>query len=175
MFHDCSFGFRPKRTKQQAAERALSFHEQGDDIALVPAISGFFDNIPHKSIMEPIADEIADGNILNILKRFLSTGVLVGGPLNQLLANIVLNKLDQQLEEHGFRFVRFATDFVVVCGTREQADTALLKVESVLSEIGLALTNTKARYESFAAGYEFLGKRLSLESQGQDTRRPETE
>ena len=79
LFHDCSFGFRPGRSCHQAIERVLSFHEQGDRVTLDADIAGFFDNIPHKLIVDAVAEEVADGNILNLVKKFLAAGVMDNG------------------------------------------------------------------------------------------------
>ena len=127
----------------------------------------------------------ADGNILDLVKRFLAAGVLdngvfkpttigtpQGGVISPLLANIVLNKLDWRLEEAGYRFVRYADDFVVVCKDRTQAEAARAKVEEVLTELGLKLSPEKTKIASYGKGYEFLGFRLSSKSR---TMRPKSQ
>jgi RNA-directed DNA polymerase len=184
LFHDCSFGFRPGRSCHQAIERVLSFHEQGDRVTLDADIAGFFDNIPHKLIVDAVAEEVADGNILNLVKKFLAAGVMdngvfkpttigtpQGGVISPLLANIVLNKLDWRLEEAGYRFVRYADDFVVVCKDRKQAEAALMLVEEVMTELGLKLSPEKTKIANYGKGYEFLGFRLSSKSR---TMRPKS-
>ncbi len=184
LFHDCSFGFRPKRGCHDAIRRVLSYHEAGDRITLDADIAGFFDNIPHKLIVDAVAEEVADGNILNLIKKFLAAGVLEngvfkpttigtpqGGVISPLLANIVLNKLDWRLEQAGYRFVRYADDFVVVCQDCKQAEAALAWVEEVMTELGLALSLEKTKVASYGKGYEFLGFRLSSKSR---TMRPKS-
>ncbi len=184
MFHDCSFGFRPGRSCHQAIERVLSFHEAGERVTLDADIAGFFDNIPHKLIVDAVAEEVADGNILNLVKKFLAAGVMdngvfkpttigtpQGGVASPLLANIVLNKLDWRLDQTGYRFVRYADDFVVVCKDRKQAEAALALVEEVMTELGLSLSPEKTKIASYGKGYEFLGFRLSSKSR---TMRPKS-
>lgn len=174
LFHDSSFGFRPKRNCHKAIESVLEHHKAGYGIVLDADISGFFDNIPHKLIVQAVAQEVADGNILNLIERFLAAGVMEngvfsptsigtpqGGVISPLLANIVLNKLDWQLEQAGYRFVRYADDFVVVCQTREQAAAALTFVQSIMTDLGLALSPEKTKITSYGKGYDFLGFRLS--------------
>jgi group II intron reverse transcriptase/maturase len=183
-FHDCSFGFRPGRSCHMAIERVLSFHKDGDRVTLDADIAGFFDNIPHKLIVDAVAEEVADGNILNLVKKFLAAGVLEhgvfkpttigtpqGGVISPLLANIVLNKLDWRLAGSGYRFVRYADDFVVVCRDRQQAQAALTLVESVMTELGLSLSPEKTKIADFGKGYDFLGFRLSSKSR---TMRPKS-
>jgi RNA-directed DNA polymerase len=177
LFHDCSFGFRPQRSCHSAIKRVLSFHEEGDRVTLDADISGFFDNIPHKLIVRAVAEEVADGNILNLIEKFLAAGVMEngvfkptsigtpqGGVISPLLANIVLNQLDWRLEKAGYRFVRYADDFVVACKNRMQAEAALDLVEEIMTDLGLALSPEKTKIASYGKGYEFLGFRLSSKS-----------
>lgn len=183
LFHNCSFGFRPKRNCHLAIKQVLAFHEQGYRITLDADISGFFDNIPHKLIVNAVAEEVADGNILDLIQRFLAAGVMEngifkptsigtpqGGVISPLLANIVLNKLDWRLEHAGYRFVRYADDFIVVCQTREQASAALTLVESVMTDLGLTLSPEKTKIASYGKGYDFLGFRLSNKSRTMRTK-----
>jgi group II intron reverse transcriptase/maturase len=79
LFHDCSYGFRPKRSCHDAIEKVLSFHEDGERITLDADIAGFFDNIPHKLIIDAVAEEVADGNILRLVEKFLAAGVMESG------------------------------------------------------------------------------------------------
>jgi group II intron reverse transcriptase/maturase len=177
LFHDCSFGFRPKRSCHKAIEKVLSFHEEGDRVTLDADIAGFFDNIPHKLIVDAVHAEIADGNILNLIEKFLAAGVMEngvfkpttigtpqGGVISPLLANIVLNQLDWRLSAAGYRFVRYADDFVVVCKDRMQAEAALETVAEIMTDLGLALSPEKTKIASYGKGYEFLGFRLSSKS-----------
>ena len=155
-FHDASFGFIRGRNCHQAIERVLELHRQGYKVVLDADIAGFFDNIPHRVIMEAVAAEVADGNILDLVEGFLTAGVMEdgvfkpttigtpqGGVISPLLANIVLNHLDWQLHEAGYHFVRYADDFVVVCQTNRQAHEALALVERVLT--GRSRTATQRR------------------------------
>jgi len=184
LFHDGSFGFRPGRSCHHAIDRVLSFHGEGDRVTLDADISGFFDNIPHKLIVGAVAAEVADGNILRLIEKFLAAGVMEGGVfkpttigtpqggvISPLLANIVLNELDWRLEKAGYRFVRYADDFVVVCKTRQQAKAALEVVEEIMTDLGLSLSPEKTKIASYGKGYEFLGFRLSSKSR---TMRPKS-
>lgn len=177
LFHDSSFGFRPGRRCHQAVERVLSLHEQGETFLLDADISGFFDNLPHRVIMEAVAQEVADGNILRLVEKFLRAGVMEngvfkpttvgtpqGGVISPLLANIALNHLDWRLHEAGYHFVRYADDFVVVCRSLRQAEHARTLVEQVLTQMGLSLSPEKTKIATYGKGYEFLGFHLSSRS-----------
>jgi RNA-directed DNA polymerase len=177
-FHPASFGFIPGRNCHQALERVLELHRQGYKVVLDADIQGFFDNLSHQIIMDAVRAEVADGNILNLVERFLTAGVVEegdfrssligtpqGGVISPLLANIVLNKLDWKLEAAGYRFARYADDFVVLCQTREQAQEALTLVRQVLEdELGLTLSPEKTKITTYGKGYAFLGFDLSSRS-----------
>jgi group II intron reverse transcriptase/maturase len=177
-FHDASYGFIPGRNCHQAIEQVLELHRQGYKVVLDADIQGFFDNLPHSIIMEAVAAEVADGNILRLVEQFLTAGVMEdgvfkpttigtpqGGVISPLLANIVLNRLDWQLHEAGYHFVRYADDFVVVCQHQQQAQEALTLVKRVLEDhLGLKLSPEKTKVTNYGRGYDFLGFRLSSRS-----------
>jgi group II intron reverse transcriptase/maturase len=177
MFHDASFGFIAGRSCHQAIEAVLEAHEQGFLVVVDADIKGFFDNIPHEVIMDAVAEEVADGNILRLIRKFLSSGVIEdgvfkpttigtpqGGVVSPLLANIVLNKMDWALHEMAYRFVRYADDFVLLCRTRRQGIEALAFVQQLLDGLGLQLSQEKTKVTTYGKGYEFLGFKLSSRS-----------
>lgn len=170
-FHDDSYGFRPGRSCHQAVERVLELRRQGYGHVLDADISGFFDNLSHRAVMHELSAVIADGNILRLVEKFLKAGVLEGGKFlatrigtpqggvaSPLLANIALNLLDWHLHERGFRFVRYADDFVVLCQNESQAKEARIEVEHLLRErLGLELSSEKTKVTTFREGFAFLG------------------
>jgi group II intron reverse transcriptase/maturase len=174
-FHADSYGFIPGRNCHMAIERVLQFHAQGFKTVLDADIKGFFDNIPFSVIMTTVAAEVADGNILRLIEKFLRAGVMEdgvfkpttvgtpqGGVISPLLANIVLNHLDWQLSAAGYRFVRYADDFVVACADKAQAQEALdLVTQVVEGQLGLALSPEKTVITTYGKGYDFLGYRVS--------------
>ena len=177
LFHNASCGFRKQRNCPLALERVLKFHEAGYRVVLDADIKGFFDNLPLAIIMEAVAAQVADGNILRLIEKFLRCGVMEegvfkpttigtpqGGVISPLLANIVLNHLDWRLHEHGYRFVRYADDFVVLCPTTAQAEEAWSLVTQTLHELGLALSAEKTRITTYGKGYSFLGFVMSSRS-----------
>jgi len=177
LFHDASFGFRPGRNCHQALERVLKLHAEGYRVVLDADIKGFFDNLPLAIIKEAVAAQVADGNILRLIEKFLRCGVMEdgvfkpttvgtpqGGVISPLLANIVLNHLDWRLHQHGLRLVRYADDLVVLCQTRAQAEEALTLVTQTLSELGLTLSPEKTRITTYGKGYSFLGFVMSSRS-----------
>jgi RNA-directed DNA polymerase len=173
-FHHDSYGFRPKRSCHVAVQRVLELHRLGYRHVLDADIQGFFDNLPHAIIMRGVAERVADGGILDLIEKFLKAGVMVngkfqptpvgtpqGGVISPMLANVALNGLDWQLDRAGYRFVRYADDFVVLCQTEEQVKAAHELVQHYLGLIGLTLSAEKTRLTTFHEGYSFLGFDIS--------------
>ena len=170
IFHDDSYGFRPGRDCHMAVERVIELHRQGYTHVLDADIKGFFDNIPHDVIMAAVVAEVADGNILGLVEQFLKAGVMEeglfrptpvgtpqGGVISPLLANIALNGLDWRLHDAGYRFVRYADDFVVLCRSEAEVKAAHELVQQHLTRIGLTLSAEKTKQTRFREGVAFLG------------------
>jgi RNA-directed DNA polymerase len=179
IFHNDSYGFRPARGCHMAVERVIDLRQQGYKYVLDADIKGFFDNIPHEVIMAGVAAEVADGNILRIVERFLKAGVMEdgvrsptlmgtpqGGVISPLLANIALNSLDWLLDAAGFRFVRYADDFVVLCQSEAEVKEAHELVQRQLTQLGLTLSPEKTKQTQFRNGFAFLGFTISSWSVG---------
>jgi group II intron reverse transcriptase/maturase len=174
IFHDNSFGFRPGRGCHDALERIKAYRAEGYQWVVDADIVGCFDNIPQKVIMQTLSWEVADGNILTMVERFLKAGVVEdgelkattkgtpqGGPFSPLIANIVLNRMDWQLALAGYLFVRYADDFVILCRSKHKAEEAYAFVREVLAELGLKLSEEKTHITNFREGFDFLGFHLS--------------
>ena len=170
LFHDQSYGFRPQRSCHDALEKVAECRKAGRRFVLDADIQGFFDNIPFEVIMTGLRNVIADGNILTLVQRFLTAGVMEdgvlypttvgtpqGGVLSPLLANIALNFLDWELHKNKLTFVRYADDFVVLCWSKRRAEEARQLVESCLLELGLKLSPEKTKVTTFCEGFLFLG------------------
>jgi RNA-directed DNA polymerase len=141
-FSDHSFGFRPGRSAHQAVERARRFIEDGAAWVVDVDLDAFFDRVGHDALMARLARRVGDKRVLRLVRRFLAAGVMAdggwrasdegtpqGSPLSPLLANIMLDDLDRELERRGHRFVRYADDLRVYvrserAGQRVMASTA---------------------------------------------------
>jgi len=174
-FAECSYGFRPGRNAHQAIESVLRAYRDGCWVVAEVDILAFFDNIPHELIIDLVAERVADGNILQLLREFLTAEVVVdgethpseqgtpqGGVISPLLANIVLDVLDQRLIQAGFRLVRYADDFVVLCPDATSAEQALALVTEILHQLGLSFSPEKTRVATFRKGFDFLGFHLAV-------------
>ena len=170
IFHENSFGFRPFRGCHMAVRRVLELKRLGYQHVLDADIKGFFNNIPHHVIMNGVSELVADGNILYLVEQFLRAGVIEdgvftstdrgtpqGGVISPLLANITLNSLDWALHDAGFRFVRYADDFVVLTKSSAKVREASDLVRRHLARIGLTLSAEKTKMTTFRQGFAFLG------------------
>ena len=122
-FSDSSFGFRPHRSGHDAVKRVRSILDSGYTWVVDIDLSKFFDRVNHDVLMARVARKVKDKRVLRLIGRYLRAGVEVDGegPLSPLLANIVLDDFDKELERRGHRFVRYADDFVVFVRSKRAA------------------------------------------------------
>lgn len=122
-FSEYSYGFRPGRSARDAVRQVQSYAKSGKTWVVDLDIEKFFDRVNHDILMRRIADVIRDKRVLKLIRRYLTSGILVegvvmermegtpqGGPLSPLLANIYLDPLDRELEKRGHCFARYADD-----------------------------------------------------------------
>jgi len=122
-FSDYSYGFRPGRSAHQAVARAQQYIAEGHGWCVDLDLEKFFDRVNHDKLMGQIAKRVEDKRLLKLIRAFLNAGVMEnglvspsaegtpqGGPLSPLLSNLVLDKLDRELERRGHHFVRYADD-----------------------------------------------------------------
>ena len=134
-FHAHSYGFRPNKSAHQAVAAAQAYIREGYD--WVVDLEAFFDHVNHDRLMSRLGERMADKRVRWIVRRFLQAGVLEngvctptregtpqGGPLSPLLANLVLDELDQELDRRGLRFVRYADDCNVYVRSERAAQRA---------------------------------------------------
>jgi RNA-directed DNA polymerase len=168
-----SYGFRPGRGAKDALRRVQQLLGEGNSWIVDADLKGYFDSIPQDKLEAAIAERIADGAVLEMIRRFLKQGVMESGKgwsptetgtpqgavLSPLLANIYLNPLDHLMAQRGREMVRYADDFIVLCESQEQAERALAEVRRWVEAAGLTLHPTKTRIvdASQRGGFDFLG------------------
>ncbi len=169
-FSESSFGFRPKRSAHGAVKQAQRYIKQGYRFAVDMDLSKFFDRVQHDVLMSRVARKVRDKRMLKLIGRYLRAGVMVnglvqpshegtmqGGPLSPLLANVLLDELDKELESRGLRFARYADDFQIYVKTYRSARRVFASVERFLTrKLKLVVNQQKSRVTK-TNGIEFLG------------------
>ena len=171
-FAEQSYGFRPGRGCKDALRRVDQLLEQGQRWVVDADLKSYFDTIPHEQLLKLIEEKVADGRVLELIRKYLKQGVLEemrewapeagtpqGAVISPLLSNIYLNPLDQLMEVNGFEMVRYADDFVVLCRSEAEAHAALDRVQQWTAEAGLTLHPEKTRIVDATqfGGFDFLG------------------
>ena len=155
-----SYGFRPGRSARMALAEMEDAHREGLRFAVDCDLESFFDTVNHGLLMDRLAQRVADRRVLRLISRCLHAGVILpdgsreptpcgvpqGGPLSPLLANIMLDDLDEELEARGLRFARYADDFLVFVRSRSAAQRVLRTVARFIeSRLALIINWTKSK------------------------------
>lgn len=175
-FSDHSYGFRPERNAQQAIERAQRLLHEGYVWVVDADLKGYFDSIPQERLLDLVAQKVADGRVLRLLKQYLQQGVMdtakgwqpteqgtpQGAVVSPLLANIYLNPLDHYMAARGWEMTRYADDFIVQCRSQAEAQTVMEQLKTWVNGAGLTLHPQKTRIvdASQPGGFDFLGWHL---------------
>jgi len=169
-FSESSYGFRPNRSAHGAAKQVQRTIRRGYRYAVDMDLSKFFDRVQHDVLMARVARRVKDKTLLRLIGRFLRAGVMVegvlqptdvgtpqGGPASPLLANILLDDLDKELERRGLHFVRYADDFAIFAKSQRSAERIMTSVTRYLTDtLRLVVNQEKSRVVA-SKEFEFLG------------------
>ena len=158
-FSEYSYGFRPNRCCQMAIIKALEYFNDGYDWIVDIDLEKFFDNVPHDRLLRMVSDVVKDGNVVSLVNKFLKAGVMIqgnyedtvigtpqGGPLSPLLSNIMLNKLDKELEARGLHFTRYADDTIILVKSEKAANRVMESITHFIEKkLGLKVNMTKTK------------------------------
>jgi RNA-directed DNA polymerase len=175
-FLEMSYGFRPQLGCKDALREVERWLKEGYTFVVDADITSYFDGVQWGRLIERISERISDGRLLELIEAFLhqdivkgmqrwtpTGGTPQGAVISPLLANIYLHPLDCRIKQKGYRMVRYADDFVVLCQTAEQAQAALQEVRSWIEQNGLSLNADKTHVgdcRQQGQGFEFLGYRF---------------
>ncbi|MGZ6839744.1 MAG: reverse transcriptase domain-containing protein [Frankiaceae bacterium] len=164
-FQAASFGYRPGRSTHMAMRRI--WRQLGQAEWIVDGdISDFFGSLSHELLVDLVAERVADGKVLSLIRSMLTAGVLVdgvverviagvpqGGVVSPLLSNIYLTVFDERMAEAGFALTGYADDWLLVCRSRSEAERALASARAVLEgELGLRVHPDKTRIAHVTRG-----------------------
>jgi group II intron reverse transcriptase/maturase len=173
-FSNHSYGFRPGRRAHDAVLAAQRYVQEGYRVVVDVDLEKFFDRVNHDVLMDRLARRIDDKAVLRLIRRYLNAGVMgngvvmeryegtpQGGPLSPLLANVLLDEVDQELERRGHRFVRYADDCNVYVRSQKAGVRVLNGLRKLYYRLHLKVNETKTAIAS-AFGRKFLGYSLWL-------------
>jgi RNA-directed DNA polymerase len=175
-FRDGSHGFRPGRGCKDALREVDRLLKEGYTHVVDADLKGYFDSIPHDRLMALVEGSISDGRVLSLIESFLQQDIMTetarwqpqagtpqGAVLSPLLANLYLHPLDLLMEQSGYRMVRYADDFVILCASEAEAAAALRQVAAWVNANGLTLHPDKTKIgdsQQPGQGFDFLGYRF---------------
>lgn len=157
-FSEHSYGFRPNRSAHQAVKAARAYVQEGRRWVVDVDLEKFFDQVNHDILMSRLAKRIEDKRMLRLIRRYLEAGVMAngvvverwegtpqGGPLSPLLANVLLDEVDRELEKRGHAFVRYADDGNVYVRSERAAKDVMETLKRLYAKLRLRVNETKSR------------------------------
>ena len=182
-FSPFSYGFRPGRSAHDAIRQAQRYVQEYRHWVVDVDLAQFFDRVNHDILMGKLAQRITDPLVLTLIRRYLEAGIMAsgvvrerhegtpqGGPLSPLLANVLLDGIDRQLEGRGLAFVRYADDCNVYVGSRRAADRVMESLVGLYAELKLQINPSKSAVAS-VVNRPFLGYRFWRVERGRIVRR----
>ena len=187
IFKDFSYGFRPRKNAQQALREVYKWINFGCHWVVDADLKSYFDSIPHNRLLLSVRSRVIDRSVVKLIELWLKAGVMEdmqvrkettgtpqGGVISPLLANLYLHWLDRFWErrdygerKHDAHIVRYADDFVILCGRRP--DFYLAEAQKVLNRLGLTLNAQKTRVLNVQEeSFDFLGHRFVVQPSKRD-------
>jgi len=168
-FSEHSHGFRPKRSAHGAVLAAQSYVQSGRRIVVDVDLEKFFDRVNHDILIDRLRKRIPDGRIIRLIRAYLNSGIMdhgvvqeramgtpQGGPLSPLLANVLLDEVDKELERRGHCFVRYADDANVYVRSRKAGERVMALLRRLYGKLHLKINEDKSAVAS-VFGRKFLG------------------
>ncbi|MDY0303976.1 MAG: group II intron reverse transcriptase/maturase [Sphaerochaeta sp.] len=169
-FCEHSYGFRPNRGAHDALRQCIANADEGLVWVVDMDLARFFDTVNHSKLIQVLSERVKDGRVVSLVHKFLRAGVVVdgtyqrtevgcpqGGNLSPILANVLLNECDWELTRRGHRFVRYADDMVIFCGSRKAAERTLDSTVRYLEKVLKLKVNHEKTSVSEIGKIGFLG------------------
>lgn len=182
-FSKHSHGFRPGRRAHDAVLAAQSYVQSGRRIVVDVDLEKFFDRVNHDILIDRLGKRIGDAGVIRLVRAYLNSGIMrdgvvqeramgtpQGGPLSPLLANVLLDEVDKELERRGHCFVRYADDANVYVRSRKAGERVMALLRRLYGKLRLSINEAKSAVAS-AFGRKFLGYAFWVASGGTIKRR----
>jgi RNA-directed DNA polymerase len=167
-FEDCSFAYRKGRSVKQVVYKIKDYYDKGYRWVVDADIDAFFDSVDHKLLLAKVKQYIHDPQIQRLIELWLATeiwdgtslkvcqkGIPQGSPISPILANLFLDELDEELLRKGYKYIRYADDYVILCKKKEDAEKGLELSKQVLEKLLLELDEEEIT--TFDKGFKYLG------------------
>ncbi|VVP61346.1 group II intron reverse transcriptase/maturase [Pseudomonas fluorescens] len=168
-FSEYSYGFRPGRCAQDAVSAARRYVSSGRKVVVDVDLEKFFDRVDHDILIDRLGKRIADRAVIRLIRAYLDAGTQIngvveksrcgapqGGPLSPLLANVLLDEVDRELERRGHCFVRYADDANVYVRSKKAGHRVMALLKRLYEKLHLSVNESKSAVTS-AFGRKFLG------------------
>jgi RNA-directed DNA polymerase len=185
-FSQHSYGFRPGRSAHQAVQAAQAHVESGRRVVVDVDLEKFFDRVHHDILIDRLRKRVADAGVIRLVRAYLTSGIMdggvfmersegtpQGGPLSPLLANVLLDEVDKELERRGHRFVRYADDANVYVRSRRAGKRVMALLLKLYARLRLKVNEAKSAVASVFQR-KFLGFSFWVAASGKIKRRVAT-
>jgi len=174
VFDEANFGYRRGRSTKDALRKVWKeIQDEGREWIVDADLRDFFGSVDHEKLLTLVAQRVADGRVLQLIRAMLKAGSYgkgrlfpsergtpQGGVISPLLSNVLLTPFDQEMRRRGYRLTRFADDWVVTCTSAAEARAAVAAAVRILRELGVQLHPQKTRIVHVRQGFEFLGYKI---------------
>ena len=173
VFDDANFGYRRGRSTKDALRKVWKEIEGGREWIVDADLRDFFGSVEHDKLLTLVAQRVADGRVLRLIRAILKAGSYgkgrlfpsergtpQGGVASPLLSNILLTPFDQEMRRKGYQLTRWADDWVVTCESAAEARAAIAAARRILEQLGVQLHPQKTRVVHVRRGFEFLGYKI---------------
>ena len=171
IFSDNSYGFRPNRSAHDAIRKVIANANDGYEYVIDLDLAKFFDTVNHSKLLQVLSETIKDGRVISLIHKFLrakimdegkvttpTIGTPQGGPVSPVLANILLNELDKELDTRGHHFVRYADDMMIMCKSQRAAQRTYKSISKFIEKkLFLNINKDKTKICHLSENVKFLG------------------